>query len=322
MKVLTVTNMWPVPECQYFGIFVHEQVEGIKRYYPDTDIKVWFIKGFKYKINYILSIFRINWHLLFNKYDIIHIHFGLSGMFLPFRYYKNGRFILTLHGSDINLESSYKLKVWITKKLLKYVDQVICVNEEMAKKTNRPKNALVLPCAVNTDLFLPAEKPEIPTIQFVFAGTKKKPKKNYTLFKSIIAILKNTHHIEIQEIIIDKMSRDEVVATLQATDILLLTSFSEGSPQIVKEAMSCNIPVISTNVGDVANLLDNVSNSYVVNSFTPDDFIEPILKILNKKKKDRISNGRTRLMELNLDTEKTTHKLMTIYANLLNEKSF
>ena len=315
MKILIVTNMWPTPEHPYYGIFVKEQLEGINKYNPEIDIKVWFINGLKYKFNYFLSIFQINWHLIFNKYDIIHIHFGLSGIFLLFSCRKSAKVILTLHGSDINIESSSKLKVWITKKVIKRVDHIICVSEKMIPKINKVKDYTVLPCAVNTDLFVPLRKKDTSKIQIVFPSSKKRSEKNYPLFKSTLSILKKNYNIDVQEVLIENMSREKVVATLQESDILLLTSISEGSPQIVKEAMCCNTPVVSTNVGDVENLLMDVTNCFVINSFSPNDFLVLILKIIHKDR-NLISNGRERIMKLNLDTKSTTHKLMDIYNNL------
>ena len=43
-------------------------------------------------------------------------------------------------------------------------------------------------------------------------------------------------------------------------DILVLTSYFEGSPNIVKEAISCGLPVISVDVGDVKEQIDGIDN--------------------------------------------------------------
>lgn len=61
-----------------------------------------------------------------------------------FRFKTNPKVILTLHGSDINIESSSTLKVWLTQKVLKQVDHIIFVNEKMVKRTNRFDNISVL----------------------------------------------------------------------------------------------------------------------------------------------------------------------------------
>lgn len=318
MKVLTVTNMWPTSKYPFFGVFVKEQVDGLLNYNSDIINKIWFINGRRSVFNYLLSIFSLNWHLLFNKYDIIHVHFGLSGLFLLFRINKRIPVVVTLHGSDINIESSTRLKVSITQKIIRKADLVLCVSDKMKAKTNMAKKVEVLPCAVNTDLFVPGEKGE--KTKIVFASSKSRPEKNYTLFSSIVNLYSLTRNVKIEEVVIDNMSREEVLSAIQQSALLLLTSVSEGSPQIVKEAMACNTPVISTNVGDVENLLSNVKNSYVVRSNDPKDFLSVIDSILFLERGYRYSDGRKKVEMLGLDAGTISRKLFQYYKQVINEK--
>ena len=61
-----------------------------------------------------------------------------------------------------------------------------------------------------------------------------------------------------------QVSADEVPFYLQASDCLLVTSDSEGSPCIVKEALACGLPIVSVDVGDVAQMTKGVSQCWVV----------------------------------------------------------
>ena len=62
---------------------------------------------------------------------------------------------------------------------------------------------------------------------------------------------------------------DEVVRYMCAADALLLTSVSEGSPNVIKEAMACNCPIVSTDVGDVRWITENVAGTYVADNDDP-----------------------------------------------------
>ena len=118
MKVLIVTNMYPHEGYPFNGIFVYEQVKAIEKRYNDVSFDVFFIDGAKSKINYLKSVFKINIVLWRNKYDLVHIHFGLSGLYLLWPFRKKVPTLITFHGSDIQKESTHNY--WIVK-VSKYV---------------------------------------------------------------------------------------------------------------------------------------------------------------------------------------------------------
>ena len=86
MKVLIVSNMYPDrnPNFEYAGIFVKEQYEQLKNT-GDLNVNLYIIDGFKSKFTYLTESFRLYLHLLNTKYDVIHVHYGLSGLFIPLR---------------------------------------------------------------------------------------------------------------------------------------------------------------------------------------------------------------------------------------------
>ena len=52
---------------------------------------------------------------------------------------------------------------------------------------------------------------------------------------------------------------------MNASDLLLITSFSETGPIVAKEAIACNCPIVSTDVGDVKILINNIRNCFITN---------------------------------------------------------
>lgn len=73
---------------------------------------------------------------------------------------------------------------------------------------------------------------------------------------------------------------DRMPFFLNAADVLLLTSRHEGSSNLVKEALACNLPVVSTNCGDTRDRLQGVRHSYVVEGRKPSDLAAHVVEIL------------------------------------------
>jgi glycosyltransferase involved in cell wall biosynthesis len=51
---------------------------------------------------------------------------------------------------------------------------------------------------------------------------------------------------------------------MNAADVLVLASLAEGSPVAVKEAMATNLPVVTVDVGDAADLIGPTEGCYLV----------------------------------------------------------
>jgi hypothetical protein len=96
-----------------------------------------------------------------------------------------------------------------------------------------------------------------------------------------------------------------------ASDIVLVTSEWEGSPNVVKEALACNVPVISTQVGDVARWLSGVEGCSVCKP-APGDIARAIDSTLNL---DRRIHGREKIREL--DNRIVVRKVFALYEKLI-----
>ena len=94
-----------------------------------------------------------------------------------------------------------------------------------------------------------------------------------------------------------------------AADIVLLTSLWEGSPNAIKEAMACCRPIVCTNVGDVAWLLDGVDNCYVVEHKSKD--LCERLKLAFEG--SSITDGIDKIYKLNLTDKQVVTNLIEIY---------
>ena len=97
----------------------------------------------------------------------------------------------------------------------------------------------------------------------------------------------------------------------------LLPTKSEGSPQVVKEALACNCPIVATGVADIPQLLDGVKNSYTTD-FNAEEIATKIDLILQDGGR---SDGRKKIAELRLDNSQVAESLITIYNQVLSKKN-
>jgi len=321
MKVLTITNMWPYSGKKHYGIFVKEQVDALARYYPEVKNKIWFIRGYIGKFNYIFSIFQLNWHLLFHTYDIIHIHSALSGIFLLFAPLRKN-VIITLHGTEILDPVQYR----VSKHVIKKAKRLICVSEEIERIVkNKCSDAATytVPCAVRDDFFTDNRKKNDAVIRIAFTSAKWREVKNYPLFMEIVSRMQPSCSCEITTIEMDNKTREEILADLNEADLLLMTSFHEGSPQIIKEAMCCNTPVVSSNVGTVKQMLDGVANCTVIDGYDPVDYVSAIQGILQTSVTGfpLRSDGRKKIYELKYDEKSIVSQIRQIYDDAVLNKN-
>jgi glycosyltransferase involved in cell wall biosynthesis len=147
----------------------------------------------------------------------------------------------------------------------------------------------------------------------LFAGAFDNAVKNAPLAKAAINEL-TSEGVKVELIELKGYNRDQVNALMYNCDALLMTSKTEGSPQVVKEAMACGCPIVSVDVGDVAERVSGVEGCYVVCTREPKDISGALVKALTYEGK---TNGRDRIIEMGLSNEQVAKRLIAIYESVL-----
>ncbi|RZK77238.1 MAG: glycosyltransferase, partial [Pedobacter sp.] len=244
----------------------------------------------------------------------IHIHYGLSALFLLFFRPKKKIFV-TFHGADILKEQGHYIQVLISKYIAKKVDKVFILNDEMEvimKKLKVPYE--ILPCGVDTDFFkdtVAQNKPDNSKL-LLFSGDPERTVKNYPLFEKIVENIKTKTNTNILVDCVHNKNREQVREILNQADCLVMTSFSEGSPQIVKEALSCNLPVVSVPVGDIPTVINGISSCYAASGHHANELADLTLLAIENR-----SNS-VREEFLNKKLYENKYICSKIYQNYIN----
>jgi glycosyltransferase involved in cell wall biosynthesis len=158
------------------------------------------------------------------------------------------------------------------------VDAVIVVAEHLRAPLNRP-DAVYLPAGVDLDLFVPMETGEARNRiglradrrYLLFPSSPGRVEKRYGLARQAVEILKQTAHEaqDVELIALDNIPHERVPLYMNASELMVMTSAFEASPVTIREALACNVPVVSTDVGDAHVILDGVQNCRVVEADPP-----------------------------------------------------
>ncbi|PRY90879.1 glycosyltransferase family 4 protein [Mongoliibacter ruber] len=289
-KILFITNMYPIDKKPYFGIFIKEQILELKKGY-EFDYKVHLINGLhKSKFEYIKSILQVPKLIRSFKPDVIHVHYGISGLFLLF-YKPTVPVYLTLHGCDFLDHGDNRLQVWLSKAVARRVDKIYVQNSQMLEVGKQINNNIeILTCGVDTDFFKPDlinEYQESEKVKIVFPSDPSRSEKNYGLYNDTIKVLEENHGYKVEKSSVHNMTREEVRTMLSQADCLLMTSISEGSPQVVKEALSCGLPVVSVDVGNVGEMIEGIPSCFLSKNHDAFELAGLLVKSIESEKEHR-----------------------------------
>lgn len=311
MDVLIVcSGNAPSFDFQKHQAFIYDQVEAVKKVDGTIRFDYFFInqKGVK---GYLGCLKALKAKINIKKYDCIHAHFSTSALLANLQ--RNVPVITTFHGSDINLKLHRGLSfivALLSKKVIYVSDQLL----QKALFTLRFKSQ-VLPCGINFEVFVPQSKAivrqkmglELAKKYILFSSHFENKVKNAPLAMTAVAMLQKD---ELELIELKNYSRAEVADLMAGVDVALMTSFSEGSPQFVKEALACNCPVVSTDVGDVQTVMGSIEGCFIA-SYEPEDVANKLRQVLSTTKPFQ---GRD--MVQHFDNQIIAKKLILIYKSI------
>lgn len=294
-----------------FAPFIEEQIAALEDYgvvivrYPVTR------KGI---IGYLREVPSLRSMIKREKPDVVHAHFGLSGLLANLQ--RMVPVVTTYHGSDINNPTTLrfsKMAIWLSK-------HNIFVSKRNINIAQPKKNYSLLPCGVNLTLLQVSNQLTERVISILkegkinvlFAGAFDNAVKDPQLAQQVIEIL--SHDVEQVNLIeLKGYTREEVAMLMHSCNVLLMTSKTEGSPQVIKEAMVCGCPIVSVDVGDVAERIEGVDGCFVVKSREPAAIADALKKAVVFEGR---TNGCERIIAMGLSNEQVVMQLVDIYNTI------
>jgi teichuronic acid biosynthesis glycosyltransferase TuaC len=306
MKILFVSS-----GNKFGGIspIVYNQGESLKK--ADIYIDYFTVKG-KGFIGYTKAILPLYKMVRTKEYSVIHAHYSLSGFLATLVSPVKVKIIVSLMGTI----KKNTLKYYLIRFLAKYRwDEVIVKSQRMQSQIGL-KNSPIIPNGVQLEKFplqcsqkvLKAELGlDLDKKIIIFVSDPSRIEKNFKLCDEAFNKLNRQ---DVVLLTIYNKPHDEVIKYMYAADLLMLTSVSEGSPNVIKEAMAAGCPIVTTDVGDVRDLLNKVEGTFVMNTFGAEEGASLINKALYFNGR---TNGRAKLVELQLDSKTIAQKIIKIY---------
>jgi len=342
MNVLVISNVYP-SHSDHRGSFVKAQVDDLSKIVKVRTVTVVkkspsFWAYFPFWLKNILF-------LLFKKYDLIHAHYGFHSALVP-AIVKRRPLLTTFHGSDALIEP---LRNRLYSRLQKFVvsrsDHIIAVSNEVrnvlvSQLQAEPTKISVISCGVDTSIFSHLDKIDsrkklkidegekvvlfvgqlrygkgvdiisecarrMPDVTFLLIGTG--PLRTNTKNCRSVGTCPNI----------------QIPTWINAADVLVLPSRSEGTPVVLIEALSCGIPVVASNIGGIPDIIKDGETGYLVQLEDVDMFEKRLRELLENPEKRRQmgQKGRKDMVE-NYDSRKIAERIKLVYDKVLNSDKY
>ncbi len=295
LRVLFITSMWPDSARPHYGTFIHTQAQSLEDL--GVAIDVLSIRGYASSRAYTIAMRRIQSLRARERYDLFHIHTGHAAAASVGLLRTRAPSIISYVGGDLlgNPDEDGKTtakshtEATVFRQLARMSTRTITKSREMEEAlppTLRARNQ-VIPNGVNLDRFAPQPRTETRDALgwdqdesvVLFLGDPDDPRKNVSLAQAAVQQIKEQQP-KVRLHVGWGSRPEEIPGLMWAADALAFTSRSEGSPNVVKEAMAATLPIVATPVGDVPERLAGIPGCFVV-SPDPTRFADALAKALS-----------------------------------------
>jgi len=322
IRVLMITSAWPTPGAPRTTHFIKRQADALRA--AGVDVDVLHFQGQR-PDRYLLAWLRARPRLDARRYDLVHAQFGQSGLLaLP----KRLPLVVTFRGSDVlgivsDADGRYTWKgrvvQWLSRLVARRADAVIVVSDHMKRSLPSSVSAAVIPSGLDLERFRPLPRDDARRVlglpldrrYVLFVGRPTQARKRGDLARRAVELLDRSYPAEL--ITAWGVPHGDIPLYMNACDVLLCTSMQEGSPNVVKEALACDTPVVSVSVGDVPTRLAGIEGCELCADDRPETIAAALERVLRRGQRVR---GRETVATL--DEALLTQQVIAIYRSVLH----
>jgi glycosyltransferase involved in cell wall biosynthesis len=323
IRVLMITSDWP-DHASWGGTatFIARQVDFLRA--AGVDVDVFRFRGGGNPLRYASAWLGVQRRLRRGRYDLVHAQFGQSGLLaLP----KRLPLVVTFRGDDLEgvlnkttgrLTARGRVLPLLSRVVARRADATIVVSAHMKNFLHREAQPHVIPSGLDLERFrlipqaearrhlgLPSDRRLV-----LFVGSPTSSRKRYELARQAVEIVQRSLPAEL--VLGWAVPHHQIPYFMNACDALVFTSLQEGSPNVVKEALACNLPVVSVAIGDVPERLRDLAGCEVSADDRPETIAAALVRALSRG--ERIA-GRERMIEL--DERVITDRVIGVYRSVL-----
>lgn len=313
IRVLVVTNTYPTDEMPGDTPCIKDQILVLRAQGVEIDLLL--IGRSRRRQSYAVAAWRLFLtSFQGRRYDLIHAYYGHSGLLarLQLRY----PVVVTFRGSDLLGPKDGA----IGRLVARLVEGVIVVSEEMKRAAKR-EDAHIIPFGVKLGLFTPYPMERarrdlglpLDDKLVLFPWDPARVEKRFDVVKEAIQALQKEQE-NARLVVVYSKPRELVAKFMNACNAMVLASDHEGAPMAVREAMACNLPIVSVDVGDVRQIIGDTEGCYLCKREAA-DLAEKLGWALSRE-------GRTdgvRVVE-KMDVAWAARQVISVYNLVINRK--
>jgi teichuronic acid biosynthesis glycosyltransferase TuaC len=279
MKILFVSS-----QNSKFGLSPIIKNQGNSLVNCGVSVSYFGIKG-KGIFGYLSNVKKLRIFLRKQSFDVIHSHYSFSAIVASLSGAKP--MVVSLMGSDI--KSGFLNRLLIRFFALFLWKKVIVKSKDSYNEIYFPllkSKLMILPNGVDFNRFHPMKMDDckrklgldLNKRYILFGANPDRPVKNFHFAKTSFELIQEEN---LELIYLKNISHELIPIYLNAASVVILTSLWEGSPNIIKEALACKRPIVSTNCGDVKANISGIEGCFLVENYSTQQFSNKIKEALN-----------------------------------------